>query len=206
MRLLAPALGVVAALVYLITRAPGLYYTDTGELAAACATLGIAHPTGYPLFTLLGHAWSMLPWPSVIIGLGILNALVVGAGVMVMAYVVRDVLRRIGHADDAPTLFISLGAAGLMGFSAVAWDAATAIEVYGLHILLLAVTLAPFGFGLLGAIYGAAALGLGIAFIWYATQLRGQASLESAWQLFHFSIVYLQALFGFMVVDRLVLP
>lgn len=141
MRLLAPALGVVAALVYLLTRAPGLYYTDTGELAAACATLGIAHPTGYPLFTLLGHAWSMLPWPSVIVGLGILNALVVGAGVTIMAYVARDVLRRIGHPDDAPTTFISLGAAGLVGFSAVAWDAATAVEVYGLHILLLSLTL-----------------------------------------------------------------
>jgi hypothetical protein len=141
LRLLPTALGAVATLVYLITRAPGLFYTDTGELAAACATLGVAHPTGYPLFTLLGHAWSMLPWPSVIIGLGILNALVVGVGVTVLAYVVRDVLRRIGHPDDAPTMFISLGAAGLAGFSAVAWDVATAFEVYGLHILLLSLTL-----------------------------------------------------------------
>ncbi|MCX7929820.1 MAG: DUF2723 domain-containing protein, partial [Chlorobi bacterium] len=36
------------------TAAPDLYYTDCGELAGACATLGVAHPTGYPLLTLLG--------------------------------------------------------------------------------------------------------------------------------------------------------
>ncbi len=45
----------------------GVSYTDSGELAAAVATLGIAHPTGYPLFTIVGHLWTYLPISSSVI-------------------------------------------------------------------------------------------------------------------------------------------
>ena len=35
---------------------------DTPELAAAALTLGVAHPPGYPLLTLLGHVFgSIMP-------------------------------------------------------------------------------------------------------------------------------------------------
>ena len=77
-------LGAVAGVVYALTCAPGLFYTDTGELAAASATLGVAHPTGYPLFTMLSHVWTLLPWPSVIGGLTMLNILFVAAGTTVL--------------------------------------------------------------------------------------------------------------------------
>jgi hypothetical protein len=46
--------SVFAFLVYLKTLAPSVTFIDSGELAAVACTLGIAHPTGYPLFTLLG--------------------------------------------------------------------------------------------------------------------------------------------------------
>ncbi|MFY8161856.1 MAG: DUF2723 domain-containing protein [Candidatus Kapaibacteriota bacterium] len=48
-------------LMYYLTLAPDVMFTDSGELAAAAHTLGITHPTGYPLFTLLGYIWSHLP-------------------------------------------------------------------------------------------------------------------------------------------------
>lgn len=35
--------------VYLTTRAPVVQFIDSGELAVVCQTLGIAHPTSYPL-------------------------------------------------------------------------------------------------------------------------------------------------------------
>ena len=52
---------------YLSTLAPDVTFTDSGELAAVAATLGVAHPTGYPLFTLLGHLWTLLPLPGTVI-------------------------------------------------------------------------------------------------------------------------------------------
>lgn len=34
-----------------------IYVGDSGELVTAAATLGIPHPSGYPLYVLLGHLW-----------------------------------------------------------------------------------------------------------------------------------------------------
>ena len=56
-------IGIVSFLVYVTTVAPDVGFTDSGELAAVCTTLGVAHPTGYPLYTLLGHVSTLLPVP-----------------------------------------------------------------------------------------------------------------------------------------------
>ena len=50
-------------IVYLFTLAPSVVQIDSGELAAVQATLGIAHPTGYPLFTMIGYIFSLIPLP-----------------------------------------------------------------------------------------------------------------------------------------------
>ena len=52
-------LGALLALaVYLKTLAVTVTGEDSGELVAAAATLGIPHPTGYPLWCLLGYAFT----------------------------------------------------------------------------------------------------------------------------------------------------
>ncbi len=129
--------GLIAGAVYLVTQAPGLYYTDTGELAAAAHTWGVAHPTGYPLFTLIAHVWQMLPWPSVIKGLNILSALLVAATASVLTIVVRDVLRLTAPTLDVrPRTIIGAATALLWAFSPTVWAQTTAVEVYGLNTLL----------------------------------------------------------------------
>ena len=64
-RSLAPALsgavGALSFIVYFMTMAPGLQFIDSGELSTVAALLGIAHPTGYPLFTLIGWLFAHLP-------------------------------------------------------------------------------------------------------------------------------------------------
>jgi hypothetical protein len=57
----------VSFVVYLTTVAPGLDFIDSGELSTDVYTLGICHPTGYPLFTLVGFIFSHLPIASSII-------------------------------------------------------------------------------------------------------------------------------------------
>ena len=49
--------------IYMTTLAPSVLHIDAGELAAVQATLGIAHPTGYPLFTILGYLFLLIPLP-----------------------------------------------------------------------------------------------------------------------------------------------
>lgn len=70
--------------------AQGLMFTDSGELAAVCATLGIAHPTGYPLFTILGYLWTLIPLPfSTIFQLNIFSAFLTALSVLVYFHVLH---------------------------------------------------------------------------------------------------------------------
>ena len=46
---------------YVATLAPSVQPADAGEFQLVTAVLGIAHPPGYPLYTLLGKAFTLLP-------------------------------------------------------------------------------------------------------------------------------------------------
>ncbi|CAN5447638.1 hypothetical protein BH10BAC6_BH10BAC6_05130 [soil metagenome] len=129
---LAAAVGLATFISYLLTQSPGLSYTDSGELAAACATLGVAHPTGYPLFTLLGHTWTLLPWSSVIGGLNVLAAVFVSASVSMLFFVMLEF--RVSR-------YVAMSVALLYGWTSIVWTQALSIEVYSLHALLLTITL-----------------------------------------------------------------
>ena len=48
-------------IVYCLTLLPGIGYGDTAEFQWVAPTLGLAHITGYPLYTLLGWVWTHLP-------------------------------------------------------------------------------------------------------------------------------------------------
>ena len=52
-------LGTLA--LYVATLAPTTQFWDTSEYIAAAKVLGIPHPPGNPLFTMMAHVWGMLP-------------------------------------------------------------------------------------------------------------------------------------------------
>jgi hypothetical protein len=77
----------------LLTIAPSVIQIDTGELAAVQCTLGIAHPTGYPLFTILGYVFSLIPLPvTKIFQMNLLAALYCSAAVSVFTFTAKIVL------------------------------------------------------------------------------------------------------------------
>jgi hypothetical protein len=64
--------------------APSVIQIDSGELSAVQALPGIAHPTGYPLFTITGYLFSLLPFPfTKIYLLNILSAIWCALGVTI---------------------------------------------------------------------------------------------------------------------------
>jgi len=85
--------GFIAFVFYMFTIAPSIIQIDTGELAAVQCTLGIAHPTGYPLFTLLGYIFSLIPLPfSKIFQMNLLAALYCTIAVSVFTFTSKLVL------------------------------------------------------------------------------------------------------------------
>jgi len=146
--LLAPAIAGICLAVYLLTLSPTVGFIDSGELAAVACTLGVAHPTGYPLFTLLGRLFVMLPLPwEEIVRLNMMAALLCAASVFVFFHLSRVLLepvaRRFGVSPPL-TFGASGGASLLLGFSQTWWSQAVSAEVYALHILLVTTTLLVF--------------------------------------------------------------
>lgn len=79
--------GLTAFIVYVLTLAPSVVQIDSGELAAVQFTLGIAHPTGYPLYSIIGYLFSLIPLPfTKIFQLNLLAAIYCSAAVGVFTY------------------------------------------------------------------------------------------------------------------------
>lgn len=131
------ALGVsaVALSLYLVTLAPSVttVFDDSLEFQVVLPSLGIAHPTGYPLYTLIGWLFSHLaPLGDYAWRVNLLSAVAAAAtiGVFYLA------ARAIGSSR--------LAAAAMSLVYAVAsvwWSQATIAEVYTLHGLFVAVIL-----------------------------------------------------------------
>ena len=128
-------LGLLAGtlILYLWTLAPGLVRGDGAELQYTLATRGVAHPTGYPLYTLLGWLWTkLIPFGSVAWRINLLSA-VCGAGAVALVYgIVYRLTRRIVPAL-AGGLFLAL--------SPTFWTLSSVTEVYTLHALFVAAVL-----------------------------------------------------------------
>src|SRR5437762_11273380 len=61
----AVAVAAAAGTLYFLTAARDIVVGDSPELITAAVTLGVAHAPGYPLFTMLGHLFSQLPFGSI---------------------------------------------------------------------------------------------------------------------------------------------
>jgi heme o synthase len=69
-------------------------------------------------------------------------------------------------------------------------------------ILLFLITLMPWLAGMSGLFYLAGAVVLGIGFLYYAWRLLKPPNEQFAMVVFNYSIIYLMALFGFLLIDH----
>lgn len=131
-----------ALLVYAYTAAPGIVelFDDSLELQLVGPTLGIAHPTGYPLYTLLGGLWSRLifPFGNWAWRMNLFSAL---AAALAVGLVCLLALRLVTTARGDPNPWAGLAAAFAFALGPVWWRQATVAEVYALHGLLVAAIL-----------------------------------------------------------------
>jgi protoheme IX farnesyltransferase len=73
-------------------------------------------------------------------------------------------------------------------------------------VLLVLVTVLPWATGMSGLFYLGGALVLGFVFLWYAWRLMDPPDELYAMRVFNYSIVYLMALFAFLLLDHWLLP
>jgi protoheme IX farnesyltransferase len=73
-------------------------------------------------------------------------------------------------------------------------------------VLLLVVTVLPWAAGMSGLFYLGGALVLGLVFLWHAWRLMDPPDDFYPMRVFNYSVVYLMALFAFLLVDHWLLP
>lgn len=154
----AAAVLVVASLaLYLRTLAPDVAGADTGEFQFVPYVLGIAHPPGYPLYTMLGKAFTLLPVGTIAYRMNLMSAFF---GALTVALVYLAIARSIswGYRGIDRSTVATLGGrlAAVCGASALAvsatwWCQSTVAAVRTLNgffvalCLLLAITWASSG-------------------------------------------------------------
>lgn len=143
----ATLVGVIFFILYAVTAAPSIVelYDDSLEFQLVGPTLGIAHPTGYPLYTVLGAFWSRMLFP---IGnwawrMNLLSALAAAITVGLLFLITQRLTVQVSLAKPQSALKIGPGMAAALAFglAPVWWSQATIAEVYALHNLFVAVIL-----------------------------------------------------------------
>lgn len=128
-RLMDGALFLIAFLVYLTTAAPDVLPADAGEFQLVAVRLGVAHPPGFPLYTLVGHLFvRLLPWGTPAQRLNWMSGLLAAATLVLVARATRLWARRLGAS---PTIALACGwaAALTLGGATTFWAQATIANI-----------------------------------------------------------------------------
>jgi hypothetical protein len=133
-RSIAAAVFGLSLLSYLWTLCPSVYTEGSGELIGATFQLGTPHPTGYPLYVLLGRVLTLLmPLASPAQAVNAATALVAAAAAAALGALLRQ-----RGCDPA-----AAAAGGLvLAWSRTFWSQAVVAEVYGLFVLTAVVAIA----------------------------------------------------------------
>jgi tetratricopeptide (TPR) repeat protein len=111
---------------------PTVYLGDSGELTAAAFSLGIAHGSGYPLYTLIGKLFCLIPVGNIAFRMNLMSACL---GVVTVWLVYSLIFRvTVSHlAAFVGSLFLA--------FTPVFWFQMVSAEVYTLHAFFVALVL-----------------------------------------------------------------
>lgn len=151
---------------YLATLAPSITWrhdgADGGDLITAAYTLGIPHPTGYPLYVLLARLFTFLPWGDIAYRVNLMSAFFAAATVPLVYLASSNLLAPRMETDQGPVLsgacseprqraegwndrivapVASVTAALAFAFSPVFWSQAVIAEVYTLNAFFVALVI-----------------------------------------------------------------
>ncbi len=158
--------ALVAFVIYSLTLAHTITWqhngADSGDLVTAAFVLGIPHPPGYPLYTLVAFFFARLPLFEPAHNVAVFSALMASASVFVLARAGAALIS--AEIPKTAAVFLAPLAALTFAFAPLMWSQALIPEVYALNGLLVAVILwACFTTSPRRVYFAALAFGLGMA-------------------------------------------
>jgi hypothetical protein len=120
---------VVALTAYAATTAPDVLPADAGEFQLVATLLGVAHPPGYPLYTMLGHLFiRLVPWGSPAYRLNLMSAPLAAVTLVLVGRATRLWARQLG-ASPLARIGAGLIAALTLGTATTFWAQATIANI-----------------------------------------------------------------------------
>ncbi|UCH78366.1 MAG: DUF2723 domain-containing protein, partial [Candidatus Coatesbacteria bacterium] len=116
---------------YGLGAARGLNILDSGEFLGVAATLGVAHPTGYPLYALLGQLATLFPAGDQAFLINLVSAAAGAGAAFFMAAAAAELTATWKNASARAAAVVAAGAVTLAGRTL--WSVATLAEVYALN-------------------------------------------------------------------------
>ncbi len=118
---------------YFFTAPPSVYTGDSGEIATAVYTWGIAHPTGFPTYLIFAKLFSyLLPWFEFAFRLNIFSAICGAATVGILFLILQKI------SASSPS---AIAAALSLAFGFTFWTHSTMLQVYSLTALFFSLTI-----------------------------------------------------------------
>jgi len=136
-RYILPTIVALIVVAYSWTMNPTVSFIDSGELAAVASLLGIAHPTGYPLFTILGRLAVVIVPLEPILSLNLFAVALVACAIGVFYLVAMEILDTLDEKQTVGNNALAASGGSLvLAFSTTVWAQSVSVEVYSLHLFL----------------------------------------------------------------------
>lgn len=129
---------IIAFVIYTFTANPAVTFTDNGELAGAILSNGVAHPTGYPLFLIIGYFWSLIPTGlSQIYQLNLFAAFFTALSVFIFyLHSLKIISYTNAVKSESHKIVLSIIFSSTYLFASTIWTQANSLEVYSLQIFM----------------------------------------------------------------------
>ncbi|KPJ60018.1 MAG: hypothetical protein AMJ46_08785 [Latescibacteria bacterium DG_63] len=131
---------VITLAVYIETLALTTPFWDGGEFVAVSYILGVPHPPGTPLYTLIGRFFTVFPFASVATRVNFISALSSALAVLFTFLVTVRLAKMTFRVQEWKAWLAGLVSSFLMAFSNTFWWNGTEAEVYSLSSFVMVLT------------------------------------------------------------------
>ena len=119
---------------YFLTTQPNVGLLDSGEFLTASVHVGVPHPTGYPLWTIFSHLFTLFPIGNGAWEVNLFSGFCTAIAAGLVALILCNSMRWSGVGDRLAQI-LAVGWSVALAFSVSMWSQAVIAEVYGTHVL-----------------------------------------------------------------------
>lgn len=121
------------AALFIRSAVPTIAFGDGSDLILSAKSLGVAHPTGYPLYMLIARLWLYLPFGNDAFGLNLLSAAFAVWALSLLYKLMRELLPE----EDLINILAASIAVIVFGLSRTFWAQAIKTEIFTMYICLV---------------------------------------------------------------------